>query len=253
MVFIYKNREGLVGFDVVLANKPGALESVAFVAKDYGLDIYYIEIESLTREEYDLFIIYDFSGSKCSPEEFISDLEKEVEYVKKAVISPDFKNIIFPSMFKPMEMGDHRAIIFPEADMKGLITMIKENLGVEPGNALLYHIGYGIGQKTFEMHIKPLDIISIEGLERVLVFLFRGSRWGDIREYSVENDKIILKIVNLWECEIQRGAVDRPASHFVRGILAGLFGDFLGKKIDAKETKCIALGDPYCQFEINIV
>ena len=253
MVFIYKEKERLVGFDIVLANKPGALESIAFTAKDYGLDIYYIEIESLTKEEYDLFVIYDFSGSRHFPEEFIEDLKKEAEYVKKAVISPDFKNIIFPSMFKPMEMGNARSIIFSEASIRGLITMIKENLGVDPGNALLYHIGYGIGQEVFETYIKPLDIHSVEDLEKLLVALFRGSRWGDIIEYTVEDDKIILKAVNLWECEVQKGFVDKPASHFVRGIAGGLFKSILNRDVVVKETKCIALGDPYCQFEINII
>ncbi len=251
MVFIYKEKERLVGFDIVLANKPGALESIAFTAKDYRLNIYYIEIESLTKEEYDLFVIYDFSESRHSPEEFIEDLKKGVEYVKKAVISPDFKNIIFPSMFKPMKMGNTRSIIFSEASIRGLITMIKENLGVDPGNALLYHIGYGVGQKVFETHIKPLDIYSIEDLEKLLVALFRGSRWGDIIEYTVEDDKIILKAVNLWECEVQKGLVDKPASHFVRGIAGGLFKSILNREVVVKETKCIALGDPYCQFEIH--
>ncbi len=251
MVFIYKEKESLVGFDIVLVNKPGALVSVASTAKDRGLDIYYIEIESLTREEYDLFVIYDFSGSRCSPEEFIKDLEEKVGYIKKVVISPDFKNIISPSMFKPMKIGGARSIILSEASIRGLITMIKENLGVDAGNTLLYHIGYGIGQEAFETYIKPLDIHTVEDLEKILVALFRGSRWGDIIEYGVEDNKIILKIVDLWECEVQKGLVDKPASHFVRGIAGGIFKSILNRNVDVKETRCIALGDPYCQFEIH--
>ena len=252
MVYIYKDKESLVGFDIVLVNKAGALESITSIAKDCRINIYYIEIQSLTRDRYDLFVICDFNGSKCSPEEFINELKKKVEYVKEIVISPEFKNIIFPSVYKPMKMGFSRAIAFPEVSMKGLITMIKKNLGVDPGNTLLYYVGYGIGQKAFEMYIKPLDIRGIEDLERFFVILFRGSRWGDVSEFALEDDKIILKLVDLWEFEIQKGTVDKPASHLFRGILAGFFGELIGKKVDVKETKCIALGDPYCQFEISI-
>ena len=66
------------------------------------------------------------------------------------------------------------------------------------------------------------------------------------------HDKIIIRHDKLWECEVQKGLVDKPASHLLRGVLAGFFKELLGKRVDVNETKCIALGDPYCQFEISV-
>ncbi len=87
----------------------------------------------------------------------------------------------------------------------------------------------------------------------LLEAITRGAGWTELIGYEEADDKIIIRLERLWECEIQKSIVDKPASNFVRGLLAGFFKKLLGKEVVVKETKCIALGDPYCQFEINIV
>ena len=67
------------------------------------------------------------------------------------------------------------------------------------------------------------------------------------------DNKIIIRHNKLWECEIQKGLVDKPASYLLRGILTGFFESLLRKKVLVNETRCVAVGDPYCQFEINIL
>jgi predicted hydrocarbon binding protein len=42
-----------------------------------------------------------------------------------------------------------------------------------------------------------------------------------------------------------------PQSHYIRGVLDGFFSSLFKVEMEAKETKCIAKGDPYCEFEIK--
>lgn len=44
---------------------------------------------------------------------------------------------------------------------------------------------------------------------------------------------------------------DKCGSHLVRGMMAGWFTAFFGRKLVAIETKCIVRGDLYCQFRIK--
>jgi predicted hydrocarbon binding protein len=53
---------------------------------------------------------------------------------------------------------------------------------------------------------------------------------------------------NNFECEGQQS--DKPNSQFIRGHIAGLFSNMLNEDLDCRETKCMALGDPYCEFVI---
>ncbi len=146
-----------------------------------------------------------------------------------------------------------RAILLGTGNMKGIIIGIKENLGEEGGNAFLYHLGYGVGEEVYKVYAEPVEIKdSAKGI-LLLEALARGAGWADIVGYKEEDDKIIVRFNRLWECEIQKGIVDKPASNYMRGILAGFFKALLGIDLVIKETKCVAVGDPYCQFEINII
>ena len=44
-----------------------------------------------------------------------------------------------------------------------------------------------------------------------------------------------------------------PLSHFVRGHLSGFLSGLLNAKVRAVERRCIAAGDPYCEFYLEEV
>lgn len=43
----------------------------------------------------------------------------------------------------------------------------------------------------------------------------------------------------------------KPSCHFTRGLVSGACQHLLGRPTACEETKCVALGDPYCQFEVS--
>jgi len=238
-----------------LSNVPGALDGIVSKISGYNLNIYHIETCSRRGDECSLFIAVDFTDKDVFPEKLLKKFRK-VEYVKDVVISPKFKNVIYPSRFYPMDLGGIRSIIAAEGNMRGIIEGIKEEMGEEIGNAFLYRIGYEIGRKAYKLFAEKLGIESFDEGIKIIRALARGAGWCDIKEVirddNNNNNNIIIRVEHIWECESQRGKVNKPASYLVKGAYVGFFKEFLNIDVKAKETKCIALGDPYCEFEITI-
>ena len=253
MVYLFKEDMDLVGFEVVLPNRPGALEFALSLVKKHDLNIIHIENCTFNKKICRFFMAIDFTDKEVSPEDLLRDFKESKDYIVDAVISPNLKDIIFPSKFCVKDLGGMRAILLGLGNMKGIILGIKKEFGVESGNSFLYHLGYDVGEETYEVYAVPREMKSFSDGIMLLKALVRGAGWADIIEYEETDDKIIISFEDLWECEIQKGLVDKPASHYIRGFLAGFFSNLLEKKVIVNETKCIAVEDPYCQFEINII
>lgn len=252
MVYFFKENDKVYGYDIVLFNRPGALKFVSSLPEKYSLNIEYIETCFKSKEKYGLFIVIDFTDKEASPDDILMEFKNNREYVYEVSISPAVYNIIFPSNFYVKDLGGVRAILLGMESMKGIIQGIREQIGHGASSVLLYHLGCSVGREIYNTYVKPMGIKQFsDGM--FLKTMFRGAGWADIIGCEKSEEKIIIKFKKLWECEIQKGFVDKPSSHFTRGVLAGFFRSFMGKGLVVKETKCIAVGDPYCQFEINII
>ena len=253
MVYLFKEGKNLIGFDVVLANIPGTLRLVTSLTEKHGLNIVYFEDCGISGETGRFFMAVDFTDKEFSPEDLLRELRENKDYVINAEISPSLNDIIFPSKFCAKDLGGMRAILMALGNMRGIIQGIKKTLGNETGETVLYHLGYGVGEELYNVYAEPRGIKDFTKGILLLEALIRGAGWADIIGYEKTDDKIIIKFDRLWECEIQKSKVDKPASSYVKGMLVSFFNSLLKKEVVVKETKCIAIEDPYCQFEINII
>jgi predicted hydrocarbon binding protein len=252
MVFLVKYGRELVGFEIELNNVPGALAYISSVPEKFGLNIYYVEILSLSEDKYDFFMGIDFTDSRVLPSMLLDEIKKDKKYVIDAKLAPEFKDIIYTSKFYVRSLDGLRALLFGIANMMGVAKGIKRELGIEAGSNLLYHLGYGVGEETRRIYSDPRSITSVEDGIMLIRVLTRGSGWADLFEYEVSERRIILRFKELWECEIHKDKEERPVGSYMRGILTGYFQKLLKRPITTKETKCIAKGDPYCEFQIWI-
>jgi len=250
MIYFIAQNRNLVGFELVLSNVPSALGKVSSLIASYGLNIEYLETRFLSEGEYGLFIIVDFTKSRIEPQDLLNKLRGIREYVLSVSLAPTIRDIIYPPRFCIIDLGGIRAILLSVANIEGIIKGLRERLGDNINNIFLFQLGYSVGKKTYELYAKMRNIKDINDGIKLFMALIRGAGWGEIIDYTIEDNKLILKIDRLWECEIQKREVDRPASHYVRGIITGFFREITRLGLEVRERKCIALGDPYCEFEI---
>ena len=251
MVYLLKGGRNLVGYDVTLANIPGALKFVTSIPEKYGLNIVYLEACGISEESGRFFIAIDLKDGSITSEELLKEFRGNRNFVISINISPTLEDIIFPSRFCIKDLGGLRAILLSLANMKGIILGIKKEMG-SVGDTFLYHLGHNVGEEIYRMYAEPRKINDVIKGVLLLEALARGAGWGDVTEYEKLNDKIIIRFEQLWECEIQKNITDKPASNYVRGILTGFFKSLLRREISVEETKCIAKGDQYCQFEMTL-
>lgn len=76
---------------------------------------------------------------------------------------------------------------------------------------------------------------------------------GKVRIMRVDFDKANANVIiaNCFEA-LENGQSDGPNCMFTSGFLAGLFAEVLDKTVQARETKCISMGMPECEFEISL-
>jgi predicted hydrocarbon binding protein len=174
-----------------------------------------------------------------------------LETVVKQVVfyGKQLPNMIVDEKHFPLIVMGERAIIFRETTYKGLILGLRKQLGAA-GEALLYHIGLNNGKGTWNA-LKNLIGGKVELLPQYLKYWMFVVGASVVKEVviNMEKKRAVVRVENSYECELGRGA-GKPFSNFHRGVYAGIFSELLGSERSV-ETKCIAAGDPYCEFVIG--
>jgi len=79
-------------------------------------------------------------------------------------------------------------------------------------------------------------------------FYERGYGVAEILEFDAKNHRARLKVKNSF-IATGYGKTKEPVCYSVAGIFAGAGDILFGRRMECRETKCIAKGDPYCEFE----
>jgi predicted hydrocarbon binding protein len=90
-----------------------------------------------------------------------------------------------------------------------------------------------------------------DGVTKTLETIFEVYGLGKLQIYDLDSTKKIaqIKIPNSTLAEGQKS--DAPMCSITAGILAGIFSFIFNKDVDCIETKCRAMGDEFCKFEIK--
>lgn len=150
----------------------------------------------------------------------------------------------------PLRGDPFRAVLMPKPVYKALMRNLREEMGTG-ASALLYHAGYEIGEEIVEAHSK-LFALEIGDVVELSKSLFASLGWGRVVDLSLDSSekRAVVAIEECFECELFRD-LGRPASHFVRRILAGAMSAVAGGEAFSIEEKCIAAGDEHCEFLVE--
>ncbi len=256
--FIYKPGRRLLGlhikFSVGAVDAVGVLHQVTSIFKKYNIPIINLGISS--AEPSHAFIFLDVSDVDQTVFEklfgkLISELKHTPYIADVRLVQPIAESFIFDPYFFPLMVNNERAIIFLRRSYEGFIKLVRNKIG-SGVKALLFFIGYDVGIQAFR---KSHAVIAKKDLNKLLEVgkaFFQMMGYGIIEEAEVdmENARAIVRIKNCFECEMFKGS-NQAESHFVRGIIAGWCSQLFGREVAAIEKKCIAKGDPYCEFHVS--
>ncbi|MEM2087290.1 MAG: V4R domain-containing protein [Thermoproteota archaeon] len=241
---------------LTLVNKSGALASFLNILKKHGFNLVGILSESISKKEEIEVSMFLETPTKMNLADLEKLIEKEIDMEKIDVVK---KIKIFDhsgwfdedSFHFPLQVGKVRAVIFPIPVLEGFLVGLRKSLGDEIVQTIVWYQGREIGKNTLETYRKEY---GVEGISAVEILKKRALILGwakmEIVHLDEKEKKAVIKIFDNWECDMFKEK-SAPQSHFIRGILSGFFSSLFREDLKGEETRCIAKGDPYCEFILS--
>ncbi|MCX8183507.1 MAG: hypothetical protein N3F08_03720 [Crenarchaeota archaeon] len=242
---------------LTLANKSGALASFLNILKKHEFNLVGILSESISRKEEIEVSMFLETPSKMNLRELETLINKEIniekiDVVKKIRIFDHSGWFDEDSFHFPLKVGNYRAVIFPIPVLESLLIGLRDSLGKEIVQTIIWYQGREIGKNTLETYRKEY---GIEGMNAVEMLKKRALILGWARMEIIQLDekvkKAVIRVFDNWECEMFKEK-STSQSHFIRGILSGFFSSLFREDVESEETKCIAKGDPCCEFILSV-
>jgi predicted hydrocarbon binding protein len=133
-----------------------------------------------------------------------------------------------------------------------------ERLVGEQAAPFLSYLASGIGIHEGSIFRDSITATGPEqriALENLVHSAFEDTNLGlgkvKIQHVDFEKSNATVSIANCFEA-MENGQAEEPNCMFTSGFLAGLFAEVLDKTVQARETKCMSLGQPECEFEISL-
>jgi predicted hydrocarbon binding protein len=229
------------------------LRKISELAEKLGVVVRYIQISMAKADETSVNAIafVDLSNSEASPETVLK-LVKSQKFIKNAqIIKPNRNGIIFDEYFFPIMVGDQRVVIFRKPIYGALFNGVRRKFG-SAGEAMLYYEGFAIGFEVYDEYVKTANSENLDDLVEVARAVNMTLGWGIIDKIKIDVEKreAQFRVYQNFECELGENS-GKPYSQFYRGAIAGLFTRFFGKEVEVQEIKCVAKGDPYCEFIVK--
>jgi len=249
----------LYGVLVEAENMPGVLSELSAVPAKHNVNIIYVAFSasSSTKKAAKGLAFLDLTNSDVSPEELADEVEKIKSVKGVKIIYPATEGFIADSFSNHLSVSGDRAIIIRLQGYKGMLKDIREHFGTA-GEAFLYYMGFNSGVEFGKSHREIGKRVGLTDPAKVFLLisasLFNCVGFGkiEILKLTVRPPRARIRVYNSFECELGIGKGE-PFSHLIRGVISGVLTELLDAEMQATETKCIAKGDPYCEFSVKAI
>ena len=147
-------------------------------------------------------------------------------------------------------------ILFPVRSLLKLQLLLKEKLGENESIKVLKEIGKFQIKQALIRYAKLLGIETIEKykFEKLGRSILMSLGYGNYEiEISSKENKMILKSSNVptaIEYKLMFGKSEKPIDFYLCGMFEEVGCSIFNLPMKCIETKCIACGDPYCEFQV---
>ena len=251
---LYRQGRRLYGIIVEAFSKPGVLALISSMLAERNLDIIYCTAIAAEDKRGGIIFLVDFTDSDAMPQSVAEEL-KSLEFIEDVtIIEPIVDGFLIDDATFPIMLGRRRALILDDGMLRGIFISFRERLG-SGGEAMLYHLGLEAGRSRGRHAATLAQRVGIKSLDKGLETVAKALKalgYGIIEFIELQENppRARVRIYNSIECELGRGA-GHPFSQYIRGLITGIASEFFKREMTAREVKCIAMGDPYCEFELK--
>ncbi|MBM1154513.1 hypothetical protein DRN94_001390 [archaeon] len=232
---------------VALADRP--LPTIFSVLSEAGANI---RFSSVSREATGLYLHLFFleTSDLTVP---LGDLEQRVRGLEGVVdvklVEP--KPLPADTLLFPLQSSHMRLVVFPLREIHAIWDTYEELMA--QGFAIVsYNAGKKVG-KDIAMWLKvkyklePKDmIIALEQYMRAF-----GMGVPEFKEVDLDTGRAVILLKDSFESAKRRKP--RPSCNFIKGLFAGFLSELVGREITVTETRCVSIGDEYCEFKARVL
>ena len=256
--FVEDQQRRIFFASLTLDNKPGTLALVLALLLRYNINILGILSEAISKkDELEVSMFLEVPEKEV----YAIDLERKLrdginkekmDFVKKIKVYDHLSNFDADVVHFPLFVGSLRVITFPTSILGETIKSLMKVFNPSVVRTMFWYQGKEFGRLVEEFYEKEFSIINVNEAVNFLAIRTALHGWAitEIVELDDEKRNVTLRLFDNWECSMFKGSSE-PQSHYIRGVLDGFFSSLFKVEMEAKETKCIAKGDPYCEFEIK--
>jgi predicted hydrocarbon binding protein len=105
------------------------------------------------------------------------------------------------------------------------------------------HAGTDFARELLKVGTDPEEVPTM------LEIFFTQGGWGTIKSKIDLTKKAVIRIENC--ATARKSKSNKPICYFVSGFISGVADAMLNEVTDCSETKCMAKGDPFCEFKVE--
>jgi predicted hydrocarbon binding protein len=247
MVFHYDPKRKFYLVTLQLKNVPGALGNLTNLLGVRGVNILEGFFAPFANGDYGTFSFFVESTKTRMDKDWLREFLESCIYVSEVAVKEGVEGFLTDSLNFPVvwNTGD-RAIVMRVGNLQVMLDTIRE----AGGAFVVYEGGFQSGKSTWENLFSTFRPKTKEGLSEVLQ-IYSAVGWGrvELLDLSMNKKSAKIRMTDGFECT---GLTSKECcSHYIRGHLAGAMSAFFGIDLKGVETKCLAKGDKYCEFELS--
>ncbi|MDG6898435.1 MAG: hypothetical protein JRN24_01720 [Nitrososphaerota archaeon] len=233
------------------SSKIGALSEVLAELAKNGLNLTAVDAANQPGKDVAIVsLLLRPSGKSISAADIKRIIDSSPDVISSAIELPEAGLLVEKKMF-PIVLTTGQRLMFVRTELiSEMLSVVRRQLGTG-GDLIVYELGHAAGRNDARNIGKLMGNAAILERARLVVQIRTALGWGktEFLEYSASPYKTRVKVERSFECE---GVKSRsPYSQFLRGHFAGLAAEALGRDVSCLETKCVAAGDQYCEFELE--
>ena len=142
-----------------------------------------------------------------------------------------------------------RIMLMTQESFQSMLSAMEQMFG-SGASVIAFNEGSAQGSK-YALGLRALIRGDIRKFVVELAKLYSATGVGvaEFVEMNLDDLHFIVRIADSIECQGKHA--DKHNSQWIRGHLAGAASSALDAQMECTETRCVAVGDTYCQFEVS--
>lgn len=246
----YNPKKKVFLVSIEIKNDPSALASIASILSSADVNVL-SGFTSMNQETQTGIWGFFAETQKDVRVARLKQLIDSSPYVISSSVVEGTEGLVVDTIHFPVKLNSGETMILVRREVFGdMFNRLGEIFGTG-GETIVFEEGEATGEsdarRLIEVFGRDLAQQSIPELSSLYLTL----GWGrpELLRFNAIPFSATIRLSDSFECSGQKST--KPHSNFIRGHMIGLINTLFQKKVQCVETKCSALGDPFCEFTVS--